>query len=99
MQNVADSICDFYTNLYDSDYLFDQKNYQQNRALKLENDALYHLFKNGTKNYEIIENENERITKLIDECIGKFSMLSKRGVTQESAKRLGLNRTALSVDS
>ena len=78
MQNVADSICDFYTNLYESDYLFDQKINQQNRALKLENDALYHLFKNGTKNYEIIENENERITKLIDECIGKFSMLTRK---------------------
>ena len=93
MQNVADSICDFYTNLYESDYLFDQKINQQNRALKLENDALYHLFKNGTKNYEIIENENERITKLIDECIGAFSMLTKRGVTRRSADRLGLDRT------
>ena len=81
MQNVADSICDFYTNLYENDHLFDQKMKQQNRALKLENEALYHLFKNGTKNYEIIENENERIIKLIDECIGKFSMRNKGGLT------------------
>ena len=72
MQNVADSICDFYTNLYESDHIFDQKLIRQNRALKLENDALYHLFKNGTKNYEIVENENERIIKLIDEGLGSL---------------------------
>ena len=72
LRRVADSICDFYTNLYESDHIFDQKLIRQNRALKLENDALYHLFKNGTKNYEIIENENERIIKLIDECLGSL---------------------------
>ena len=70
MRRVADSICDFYTNLYESDHMLDQKLIRQNRALKLENDALYHLFKNGTKKYEIIE--NERIVKLIDECLGKL---------------------------
>ena len=72
MQDVAESICDFYTNLYESDHVLDQKLIRQNRALKLENDALYHLFKNGTKKYQIIEHENERIVKLIDECLGKL---------------------------
>ena len=73
MQDVAESICDFYTNLYESDHVLDQKLIRQNRALKLENDALYHLFKNGTKKYQIIEYENERIVTLIDECLGKLS--------------------------
>ena len=72
MQDVAESICDFYTNLYESDHALDQKLIRQNRALKLENDALYHLFKNGTKKYQIIQNENDRIVKLIDECLGKL---------------------------
>ena len=55
MLDVADTICDYYTNLYESDHHTNQKLIGQNRALKLENEALHHLFLNGTKPNESMQ--------------------------------------------